>query len=56
MIRLGNARRTVNKAAEAVAQGKDTDLSLYALDGAAATMDPAFMGNGAVVVQWAYAH
>ena len=53
---LNRARRMVNKAAAAVAHGKNVDLSLYALDGASGTLDPAFMGNGAVVVQWAYAH
>ena len=52
---LHKARVLVNKAAAAVASGKNVDLSLFVLDGNAGTLDPAFEGNGAVITQWATA-
>ena len=52
---LHATRVVVNKAAAAGAGGKNVDLSLYALDGAHGTLDPAFLGNGAVVYYWALA-
>ena len=53
---LHAARTLVNKAAAAGAGGKNVELSLYALDGAHGTLDPSFLGNGAVIMHWALAH
>ena len=49
------ARVVVNKAAAAGPGGTNVELSLYAVDGARGTLDPAFLGNGAVVHYWALA-
>jgi hypothetical protein len=53
---LLEARRLVKAAATATAAGKNVDLAMYALDAHTGTLDPAFEGNAAAIVQWAQAH